>query len=377
MSIKSGFFNSVNHDRTYDAEDVTSMFDGAFSDGVFFNVKINGSLENNQRFYVTSSGMGVSIGTGKAWFDHTYTINDEPLYLELEEAEGVLNRYDAVVLEVNNTLQVRENTIKIVTGTPANEPEKPGLIKSTLINQYALAYIFVPAGAESITQSNIENVVGTSETPYAAGLIPMDQEMPFGFGIDGQGRYGYKEVGSSEVTAFTPFKFGIDADGNYGYIKAGADTVTPFKTGSGSGGGAMIKKLATVGSNTTINLINREGFENIWENLTTDNFFYRINSVSVNKTQNQDTGRWDKDTSYTSNIRSNWNVTTGPLNLTISPRLSYNPDTGNLSVTGMSGTGQSWLRTVLWETFTTSNYHDLTKYDISTLSLSVDIWVAY
>lgn len=28
-----------------------------------------------------------------------------------------------------------------------------------------------------------------------------------------------------------PFKFGVDADGNYGYYKAGADTVTPFKTG--------------------------------------------------------------------------------------------------------------------------------------------------
>lgn len=28
-----------------------------------------------------------------------------------------------------------------------------------------------------------------------------------------------------------PFKFGIDENGNYGYIKAGADTVTPFKSG--------------------------------------------------------------------------------------------------------------------------------------------------
>ena len=27
-----------------------------------------------------------------------------------------------------------------------------------------------------------------------------------------------------------PFSFGIDAQGNYGYFKAGADTVTPFKT---------------------------------------------------------------------------------------------------------------------------------------------------
>lgn len=28
-----------------------------------------------------------------------------------------------------------------------------------------------------------------------------------------------------------PFPFGIDSDGNYGYKKAGADAVTPFKSG--------------------------------------------------------------------------------------------------------------------------------------------------
>lgn len=33
------------------------------------------------------------------------------------------------------------------------------------------------------------------------------------------------------VNGKVPFSFGIDADGNYGYIKAGADTVTPFKSG--------------------------------------------------------------------------------------------------------------------------------------------------
>lgn len=33
------------------------------------------------------------------------------------------------------------------------------------------------------------------------------------------------------TTDAVPFKFGIDANGNYGYIKDGADTVTPFKIG--------------------------------------------------------------------------------------------------------------------------------------------------
>ena len=44
-----------------------------------------------------------------------------------------------------------------------------------------------------------------------------------------------------------PFKFGIDSDGNYGYIKAGADSVTPFKSevkkillASGANGGGTV-----------------------------------------------------------------------------------------------------------------------------------------
>ena len=35
-----------------------------------------------------------------------------------------------------------------------------------------------------------------------------------------------------------PFSFGVDANGNYGYIKVGADTVTPFKT--------VAKKVGTI-----------------------------------------------------------------------------------------------------------------------------------
>ena len=34
---------------------------------------------------------------------------------------------------------------------------------------------------------------------------------------------------NTEITNKIPFGFGIDSNGNYGYIKAGADTVTPFK----------------------------------------------------------------------------------------------------------------------------------------------------
>lgn len=409
MSLRSGFFNSVNHDRTYDAEDVASMFDGAFSDGVFSNVVINGSLSGNQRFYVTPSGssMGLHVGTGKAWFDHTYIINDEPLALSLEPAEGVLNRYDAIVIEINRGIHVRENTIKVIKGIPGNTPSKPTMIKSTLIKYYPIAYIYVKANAKSISQSNIQNVVGTSETPYAAGLIPMDQDLPFNFGIDNKGRYGYKQVGSSEVTPFTPFRFGIDGEGNYGYYKEGADTVTPFKTGSGSGGGtsgATIKKVATVSSNQTINLYSMSGFADIWENLTTSNFFVIIGSINVTKPrltseQSYYTISYDDIRGYQAVVNNQYNpdgigeqnvpsVSIDELasSINISPTLTYDQNKGQLTVSGMAGSASHTTKVLRrvpqyqrngnpdlrWQTRVDAQYSNSL-----TVSATIDIYVAY
>lgn len=45
-----------------------------------------------------------------------------------------------------------------------------------------------------------------------------------------------------QIMTDVPFRFGVDADGNYGYYKAGADTVTPFL----SGGGASVKGFTGV-----------------------------------------------------------------------------------------------------------------------------------
>ena len=396
MSVKSGFFNSINHDRQYDAEDVASIFDGAFADGVFVYVNINGSLEGNQRFAVTpNNGMSVNVGTGKAWFNHTYTLNDDVMTFTLPDAEGALNRYDAIILEVNTNDDVRENSIRVISGTPAASPAKPSLVKGAGIYQYALAYIYVGMGTTSITAANIENVVGSVETPYATGLIPMSSDLPFSFGIDTNGRYGYKEVGQTNVKAFTPFDFGIDGDGNYGYIKRGADSVTPFKTGD-QVVPVTIRKVATVTANTTINISTMSGFTDesadgraVWENLTTNNFFCKINSIRATKTSNRDTsgdnGVHGDYNQYYPGTSIYWNATTGPLDLSISPRLSYNQSQGKLSVSGMNGSGASWARCIVTANhggYITSDArrwlnHDQTKYDTTTLTVSIDVYACY
>lgn len=162
MSLTSGFYNSINGDRTYDAEQMSGVFDGIIeSDGVF---KFVGDC-----FNVVASGSDnlIVVDSGRAWFNKTWVYNDSEYPILCDDAELILNRYDAVVLEVDKRVETRACEIKMVKGTPSETPEKPAMIKGDLLNQYPLAYIYRPAGSTFIAQSNVSMAVGTEECPYA------------------------------------------------------------------------------------------------------------------------------------------------------------------------------------------------------------------
>ena len=38
MSVTSGFFNSLNSDRRYNAEQMSAIFDGVINDGIFSSI---------------------------------------------------------------------------------------------------------------------------------------------------------------------------------------------------------------------------------------------------------------------------------------------------------------------------------------------------
>lgn len=164
MSVTSGFFNSMNSDRKYNAEQMSAIFDGVINDGVFANIGTAFAVSAN-------TGFQVNVGIGRAWFNSKWLYNDTILPLTIEQPEVLLNRIDAVVIEIDSTEEVRAGSIKIVKGTPASTPQNPALSSSEFLHQYPLAYILVEAGATSITQSKITNKVGTSDCPYVTGIL--------------------------------------------------------------------------------------------------------------------------------------------------------------------------------------------------------------
>lgn len=164
MSVTGGFFNSINGDRRYNAEEMSAIFDGVINDGVFANI---GSV-----FFVSEdAGFRVNVGTGRAWFNSKWIYNDSVLSLAIEEPEVLLNRIDAVVIEVDDSETVRACSIKVIKGTPSSDPVRPEMVSSDTIHQHPLAYISVETGVSSITQSKITNMIGTSSCPYVTGIL--------------------------------------------------------------------------------------------------------------------------------------------------------------------------------------------------------------
>lgn len=163
-SVTCGFFNSVvvdnKSDRLYNAEQMSAIFDGLINDGVFASIGDN-------LVVTASSGNTVNVGTGKCWFDHTWTLNDAPLPVDCGSPDNNMTRIDAIIVEVDS-VDKRDNFIKVLKGTASQyNPTKPTLSK----NQHALCYITRKPGATTITQADIENAVGTDETPFVTGIV--------------------------------------------------------------------------------------------------------------------------------------------------------------------------------------------------------------
>ena len=168
MTVSSGFFNSVNHDRLYNSEQLSSIFDGIILDGVYENY--------GNAFMVTAYSevnSTVLIDTGRAWFDHTWTLNDSQFSMTLDPPNEMLERIDAIVIDVNRTQETRRNSIVYVKGSTGSSPATPpSMINEELHKQYPIAYITRPAGSNApIQQSQIDIRVGKSGCPIVTGVL--------------------------------------------------------------------------------------------------------------------------------------------------------------------------------------------------------------
>lgn len=164
MAVTYGFYNSLNGDRKYNAEDISHIFNGIITDGIFSTI-------GDTLMTVVGTGMQVIVKTGKCWFNGTWTMNDSLLPLSIEAADVSLTRIDAVVVEVDTSIATRANSIKIVRGTASANPANPPMKSEEFVHQYPIAYVRVDAGVTSITADKISINVGRGTCPFITSVL--------------------------------------------------------------------------------------------------------------------------------------------------------------------------------------------------------------
>lgn len=170
MAWTSGFFNSVNGDRLYNADQMSRIFEGLITDGVYESVANKLAVQPN-------SGMTIQIATGRGWFGRHWVNNDSEYKLTVDQSDVILNRYVAVVIKVDDTDAVRDAVPYLKYSDYATAPVKPTMTRTETVKEYCLAYIYIKAGATAITASDIEDTrQDTNLCGWVTGLI--DQITP-------------------------------------------------------------------------------------------------------------------------------------------------------------------------------------------------------
>ena len=165
MAWTSGFFNSVNGDRLYNAEQMSRIFEGLITDGIYASV-------GNKMAVQPNSGMTIKIGTGRGWFGRHWVNNDSEYVLTLAASDVILNRYAAVCIKVDDTDSVRDAVPYLKYSDFATNPTKPTMIRTEQVKEYCLAYVYIKAGATSISASNIEDTRSNERLcGWVTGLI--------------------------------------------------------------------------------------------------------------------------------------------------------------------------------------------------------------
>lgn len=151
MAFSSGFFNSKGLDRTYTAEDFTSYLSSLICNGILDSY--------GDCFSVTANGdLTVTIGSGKAWINGHYFINDASHTLDLSRyVDESLSKYLIIGIYCDTSDSVRKCDMEVKTGTAATSPMMPVFTNSKTKTYLTIASVYLRAGTAEIKQSNISD----------------------------------------------------------------------------------------------------------------------------------------------------------------------------------------------------------------------------
>lgn len=134
------------YDRAYIADDFARYFRAFITSGVFMKVSTNLQVLEN-------GDMTVILKPGNLIIDGYRYENVDDIIIELEPADGVLNRID----RISGTWSKEDRDIHytLQKGKPSYNPVPPECRRDADTKDYVFADVYIKAGAISVTQADI------------------------------------------------------------------------------------------------------------------------------------------------------------------------------------------------------------------------------
>lgn len=191
--ISGGFFDAVDSDRLYSADQMNQPYKKLIHDGI--NREADGTTPG---FAVTAGGgMNVLVATGNAMIGGKWAENKAVQTIAVAGNTSGSARIDSIILQCDKSRAVRAVQIVYRQGTTA----APDLVSDDDITELRLANIRVPSAASAIASENITDTRGGAECPWVRSVFDAPDA-----------RYIVEEYTESELAgAYQTVKSAIDS----------------------------------------------------------------------------------------------------------------------------------------------------------------------
>lgn len=169
FNIKGGFFDSINGDRKYSADQMNKPYKRIITEGVFATQQ--GTPSTDFQVVSANNGMNIVCKAGDGLLGGRWIESSSDIAISVPANTAIVPRRDSIILQVDKSQSGRKVNVVYREGTANSNPMPPALVNTTSMVEIRVANIYVAAGANYIGQDAITDLRGSSECPWITSLI--------------------------------------------------------------------------------------------------------------------------------------------------------------------------------------------------------------
>lgn len=167
--VNAGFFNAINKDREYSADDMNRPYRKLISNGVFATPK--GTASDDLQVFTANNGMNIIVSKGDAIIGNKWFENPNDLTITISQNSEILPRIDSIIAQVDRTQAGRAGNIVYRQGSASSNPVHPEINTDEDIFELRIADIIISPSCVKVTQELITDCRGSNECPWITSLI--------------------------------------------------------------------------------------------------------------------------------------------------------------------------------------------------------------